>query len=66
METPTLHILVPPGLSQQFLRKTVKESMAESLTPPLYKDPGIENRRCSHPPVRCRDLGSLSEADEAT
>ena len=30
------------------------------------KDPGIQGRRRSHPPVRCRDLGSLSEADQAT
>ena len=40
--------------------------MAESLAPPLHKDPGIQGRRRSHPPVRCRDLGSLSEADQAT
>ena len=46
--------------------KTVKESMAESLAPPLHKDPGIQGRRRSHPPVRCRDLGSPSEADLAT
>ena len=37
-----------------------------SLAPSLYKDPGIQGRRRSHPPVRCRDLGSLSEADQAT
>ena len=40
--------------------------MAESLAPPLHKDPGIQGRRRSHPPVRCRDLSSLSEADQAT
>ena len=40
--------------------------MAKSLAPPLRKDPGIWERRRSHPPVRCRDLGSLSEADKAT
>ena len=40
--------------------------MTESLAPPLHKDPGIQGRRRSHPPVRCRDLGSLSEADQAT
>ena len=40
--------------------------MAESLTPPLHKDPGKQGRRRSHPPVRCKDLGSLSEADKAT
>ena len=40
--------------------------MVESLAPPLHKDPGIQSRRRSHPPVRCRDLGSLSEADQAT
>ena len=45
--------------SQQFLWKTVKESMAEPLTPPLHEAPGVQGRRCSHPPVRCRDLGSL-------
>ena len=40
--------------------------MAESLTPPLHKDPGILGHHCSHPPVWCRDTGSLSEADQAT
>ena len=40
--------------------------MAESRASPLYKDPGIQGRRRSHPPVRCRDLGSLSEGDQAT
>ena len=42
--------------------------MAESLAPPLHKDPdpGIQGCRRSHPPVRCRDLGSLTEADQAT
>ena len=38
--------------------------MAESLAPPLHKDPGIQSRRRSHPPVRCRDLASLSEANQ--
>ena len=52
--------------SQQFHRKTVKESMAESLAPPLHKAHGIQGRRRSHPPVRSKDLGSLSEADQAT
>ena len=40
--------------------------MAESLAPPLHKDPGIQGRRRPHPPVRCRDMGSLLEADQAT
>ena len=42
--------------------------MAKSLAPPLHKDPdpGIQGCRRSHPPVRCRDLGSLTEADQAT
>ena len=40
--------------------------MAESRAQPLHKDPGIQGRRRSHPPVRCRDLGSLSKADQAT
>ena len=40
--------------------------MAESFAPPFHKDPGIQGRRRSHLPVRCRDLGSLSEADQAT
>ena len=40
--------------------------MAELLAAPLHEAPGIEGRRRSHPPVRCRDLGSLSEADQAT
>ena len=48
----------------QFLWKTVKQSMAESLAPLLHKDPGVQGRRHSHPPVRCRDLGSLSETDQ--
>ena len=42
------------------------KSMAESLAPPLHKNPGIQGRCRTHPPVRCRDLGSLSEADQAT
>ena len=36
--------------------------MAGSFAPSLQEDPGIHSRRRSHPPVRCRDLGSLSEA----
>ena len=52
--------------SKQFLWKTVKESIAESLAPPFRKDPGILGPCRSHFPVRCRDLGSLSEADRAT
>ena len=40
--------------------------MTESLVPPLLKDPGIQDRCLSHPPVRCRDLDSLSEAVQAT
>ena len=38
----------------------------QSLALPLREDPGIHGRRRSHPLVRCRDLGSLSEADQAT
>ena len=37
----------------------------QSLALPLHKDPGIQSRRRSHPPVRSRDLGSLLEADQA-
>ena len=40
--------------------------MAESLAVPRHKDTGIQGRHHSHPPVCCRDLGSLSEADQAT
>ena len=40
--------------------------MAESLAPPLHKDLGIQGRPRYHPPVQCRDLGSLSETDKAT
>ena len=40
--------------------------LAESLAPPLHEDPGIQGRRPSHPPAWFRDLGSLSEADQAT
>ena len=43
-----------------------QESITESLTLPLHKDPGIQDCHCSHPPVWCRDLGSLSEVDQAT
>ena len=39
--------------------------MAESLAPPFHKNPGIHGRRRSYPLVRCRDLGSPSEADQA-
>ena len=42
------------------------QSMAKPLSPPLHEAPGIQGRRRSHPPVRRRDLGSLSEADQAT
>ena len=38
----------------------------QSLVPPLHKDPSIQGRRRSHPPVRCRDLSSISVADQAT
>ena len=40
--------------------------MAESRVSPHHKDPGTQSRRRSHPSVRCRDLGSLSKADQAT
>ena len=40
--------------------------MAESLTPPLHQDSDIQGRHHSHPPVWCRDLGSLLEADQAS
>ena len=36
--------------------------MAESLAPPFHEAQGMQGRRRSHPPVRCRDLGSLSES----
>ena len=44
----------------------LSKSTTKSLAPPLHKDPGIQGRRRSNPPVQCRDLGSLSEADQAT
>ena len=40
--------------------------MAKSLAPPPHKDPDVQGRSPSHPPVRCKDLGSLSEADQTT
>ena len=40
--------------------------MAESRTPPLHKDPGVQCHCHSHPCVRCRDLGSLLKAGLAT
>ena len=40
--------------------------MAESLAPHLHEAQGIQGRHRSYPPVRCRDLGSLSEADQTT
>ena len=40
--------------------------MAEPLAPPLHEAPGIQGRRRYHPPEWCRDLCSLSEADQAT
>ena len=40
--------------------------MAESLAPPFHEAQGMQGRRRSHPPVRCRDLGSLTEADQTT
>ena len=50
----------------KFLWKTFEEGMAKSLALPLHKAPGIQGRHHSHLPVRCKDLGSLSEADQAT
>ena len=44
----------------------VKESEAEPSAPLLYKDPGIQSRYCFHPPVWCRDLGSVPDADQAS
>ena len=44
--------------------EAVKESIAESLAPPFHQDPGEQGRHCSHPPVQCGDLGSLTEADQ--
>ena len=40
--------------------------MAESLALPVTKDLSIQSRCRSHPPVRCRDLDSLLEADQAS
>ena len=40
--------------------------MAESLAPPLQKDPGVQGRHHSYPPVWCRDVGSLLKADQTT
>ena len=40
--------------------------MADSLTPPLHKDPGIQGCHHAHPPVQCRDLDFVLEADQAT
>ena len=40
--------------------------MKGSLTSPLHEDSGIQKRRRSHPPVRCRVQGSLRESDQAT
>ena len=55
-----------PVQSQQFLWKAVKESMTESFAPSVDQDSGMQTRRRSHPPMRCRDLVTLSEADQAT
>ena len=57
---------IKTDMHAQFIWKTAKESMAESLAPPPHIDRGIQGRRRSYPPVRCRDLGSLLEADQAT
>ena len=40
--------------------------MAAPLVPPFHEAPCIQGRRRYHSPVRCRDLGSLSEVDQAT
>ena len=66
MMPQSARILTTACTKPAFLWKTVRESMAESRAPPLHKDPGIHSRRRSRPPVRCRDLGSLSKADRAT
>ena len=41
-----------------------QRELTESVDPPLHKDAGIKGRCSSHPPVRCRDLDSLSETDQ--
>ena len=38
----------------------------QSFALPLNEDPCIQSHHCSYPPVLCRDLSSLPEADEAT
>ena len=43
-----------------------KDSIAESLAPPLHNDLGEQSRRRSNPPAWCRDLDSLPEADQVT
>ena len=45
------------------LSKRVRQSHSLCLSTKFY--PGIQSRHRSHLPVRCRDLGSLSEADRA-
>ena len=44
----------------------LEDCQREYGAPPLHKDPGIQCRCRSHPPVQCRDLGSLPKADQAT
>ena len=40
--------------------------MTEPFAPTLHEHLCVHSRRRSHPPVRCRDLGSLTEAHKAT
>ena len=46
------------------LSKRVRQSHSLCLSTKFYS--GIQSRHRSHLPVRCRDLGSLPEADKAT
>ena len=55
---------ISPNLKEFYF--TIKDSMAEPLTPPLHKDPGIPSHRRSQLPVWCRGLGYVLEADQAT
>ena len=53
-------------VSKDLDNRLSKANVAGSFAPSLQEDPGIHSRRRSHPPVRCRDLGSLPEVDQAT
>ena len=56
---------VPLEDCQKDYGRVIRSASLRRSRCPWPEDPGVPSRRRSHPPVRCRDLGSLQEADQA-